>query len=775
MRRPLCFLCLTFAAILAACSWLLPVLIPSSVPDYNNLDRQQITLEGTVYRKEYRTGGAAQKEGTGGYSADVLIIYLKSVHISNQDLDQVIENQKNPNNNQIQRVICYIDKTEDEEPMLGSSVRISGKVKCFAQAGNPGEFDAHKYYRIMKIDFQLQKAHILAVSGKGNPLTEGLYRLQRYFSGVIDSVYEEKEAAIMKAILLGEKSSLDAGTKELYRQSSILHILSISGLHISLIGMGLYRFLKRVGAPINVSAVLSAVLLLCYGSMTGMSLSAVRAIFMFIIHLAADMAGRTYDTITALALAAVLLLVEQPGYAGHSGFLFSFGAVAALCILEPALWGEDQNNRKKFRRLKKALASSFAVSAATLPVHLMYYYEFPVYSIFLNMLVIPLMVFVMGAGLFCMLTGGLLYLPASIISNIDKGILWFYEKCCLLCAKIPYGIYTGGMPEKWQLAIYIALLIIFAAMGKKQTALWKLVWMAAAFKMLLLHPPPELQVTMLDVGQGDCIHIQSKSGRNYLIDGGSSSKNRVAEYQILPYLKAKGVRNLEAVFVTHSDIDHCSGILTILEEYQESAIRIGTLILPDIDEESKDASYEELESLAEKNKIRVQYMSRGQVITDGELTLSCLHPGAGYRSENANEYSLSLYLSFGRFTALFTGDVEGRGEGELQEQLRIYKGGTLAAEKAVFQDFRPENEVKRLTVLKVAHHGSENSTGTQFLESVSPRLSLISCGRNNSYGHPHKELIERLEDAESKIYVTAKNGAVTVESDGKRCTIKTFK
>lgn len=775
MRRPLSFLCLIFAAILAVCSWLLPVLIPSSVPDYNSLDRQQITLEGTVYRKEYRTGGAVQKEMSGGYSPDVLVIYLKSVHISNQDLDQVIENQKNPYNNQIQRIICYIDKTEDGEPMLGSSVRISGRVKCFAQAGNPGEFDAHKYYRIMKIDFQLQKAHIVAADGKGNVLREGLYRLQRYFSDVIDSVYEEKEAAIMKAMLLGEKSSLDADTKEMYRQGSILHILSISGLHISLIGMGVYRFLKRVGTPINISAVLSAVLLLCYGSMTGMSMSAVRAIFMFIIHLAADMAGRTYDTITALALAAVLLLVEQPGYIGHSGFLFSFGAVTALCILEPALWGEEQNRRKKFRRFKKALTSGFAVSAVTLPIHLMYYYEFPVYSIFLNMLVIPLMVLVMGAGLFCMLTGGLLYWPANIISNIDRGILWFYEKCCLFCARIPYGIYTGGMPEKWQIVIYIALLILFAAIGKKQTALWKLVWMAAAFKILLLHPPPELQVTVLDVGQGDCIHIQSESGRNYLIDGGSSSQSRVAEYQILPYLKAKGIRSLEAVFVTHSDIDHCSGILTILEEYHKSAIRIGTLILPDIDEESKDASYEELERLAGENKIKVQYMSRGQAITDGALTLSCLHPKAGYRSENANEYSLSLYLSFGRFTALFTGDVEGRGEEELQEQFGIYRKETLASAKAAAEGFPPADAMKRLTVLKVAHHGSENSTGTQFLESVSPRLSLISCGKNNSYGHPHEELIERLEEAESKIYVTAKSGAVTVESDGLRCTVRTFK
>lgn len=763
MRRPLCFLCLIFSAVIVICSRLVPMAVPLPAPDYEGLDRQQLTLEGTVYQKEYRKQ-TIQKGQAGDYKTDVLIIYLKSIQIS----DQSNQNQSNQNQSnkyplsQIQRVVCYMDQDNGQEPALGSTVRVNGKVRCFAGAGNPGEFDARGYYRLLKLDFQLRDAHITASDQRMNGIKEGLYRLRRYFEGVLDSVFEEKEASIMKAMLLGEKSNLHAETKELYRQSSILHILSISGLHISLIGMGIYRLLKRLRIPMHLSVIISVIIIIGYGSMTGMSLSAVRAIFMFTVHLAADMAGRTYDMMTALSLAAVILLMEQPGYTAQSGFLFSFGAVAALCVLEPVLRGEGKES-KKWRKLKRAFTGSFAVSAATIPVQLYFYFEFPFYSLFLNMMVIPLMTFVMGAGLFCMLTGGIFYLPAYAVSHIDRLILWFYEQCCIICGKIPWGTYTGGMPEKWQISVYIILLLIFCGIGKRQAAIWKIMWMTAALSILLYHPAPKLQITMLDVGQGDCIHIQSANGRHYLIDGGSSTRGDVAKYQILPYLKAKGIRRLEAVFVTHSDVDHSGGITAMLKEYSENNIMIGTLVLPDIDADSRDDQYRELENLAAEKDIPVQYMSRGQVIKDGDLRLACMHPAAGYATDSSNEYSLALYLSYGNFTALFTGDAESGGERELQQYMKDYMNGG------------GNNGRKKLTLLKVAHHGSANSTGEEFLKDIPPVLAFISCEKKNQYGHPHKELLERLEEAGTRVYITTENGAVTVEAEGEKCRISTFR
>lgn len=769
MRKPLCLLCLTFVVMLAICMQF----VPMPAPDYDGLDGQKLAVQGQVYRKEY-------KERSG--SCQIPVIYLKSVHILNgfgEESDEFWKNhfQQFPNY-EMKNIICYIEEYGEELPLIGETICVSGQVRSFLRAGNPGEFDMSEYYRVMQLEFALENTCITAVGGEEKVLEEGLYRLKQYFAKVLEHIFPQKEASIMKAMLLGDKNGLDEEIKELYEKSSIIHILSISGLHISVIGMGIYRLFRKVGMPLTVSAVLSIILIYCYGLMTGMSMSAVRAIFMFCLHLVADMVGRTYDMMTALSLAAVLLLIEQPRYVQYSGFLFSFGAVAAIGILLPVLYDgtsdRKYNKRKKkmqkvIRSIKQSIASGIAVTLATVPVHLMFYYQFPVYSILLNLAVIPLMTIVMFAGLLVLLTGGWFIWLAKGAAYADRLILWFCELCCLLGSRIPGGVIISGKPEKWQVTIYLFLLAVLVLQDKmrkeKMPGFWKYQWILVALSILFFQMESGVQVTMLDVGQGDCIHIQSEEGKHYLIDGGSSTKNKVFEYQILPYLKSEGVSHLDAVFVTHSDIDHCSGIINLLERYPADGISVGSLILPDIALRSKDAQYQEIECLAGKKEIAVQYMSRGQRIKDGEMLIDCIHPYKAYETETANEYSLVLLLTYGEFKALFTGDVEGVGED--------------AAWKYIQEKWNWENERmaggQRLSFLKVAHHGSMYSTSEGMLKELLPRISVISCGEDNVYGHPHDELLGRLQQVQSRIYSTPKQGAVTVRTDGERVWIETFK
>lgn len=778
MKRPLSLLCLAFAAVLTLCMQIMPM----PVPDYGNLDGRQVRVEGKVYWKEYK-----EREGSG----KIPVIYLKSVHILDGSDDESRNSEylkrnssKQIPNNEIKNIFCYMEKEGYREPDLGSTVCLEGEARSFAQAGNPGEFDMQGYYRMMKISFRLDNAHIRAYGEKKWHVREGLCRLQRYFTDTLEAVFPPKEASIMKAVLLGEKSGLDAETKELYRQSSIIHILSISGLHISMIGMGLYYGLRKIGMGLRPAAAVSIAVILGYGIMTGMSLSSVRAVIMFTFHLLADMTGRTYDMTTALTLAAALLLAKQPRYIEHSGFLFSFGAVASLgafCPFVEELFGISRQEkiswekyRKRgieeekskvltaaFRKMKQAAAGGIAVTLGTLPVHLWFYYQFPVYSILLNLAVIPLMTAVMGAGLFCMVSGNFFPAAAKTAAWIPRVILWFFEKCCLLGEQIPYGTWVSGRPEGWQILAYLLLLILLVAYGRKQgeklTVFWKCQWIFATFCLLLMNTGNGFQVTMLDVGQGDCIYIRSGQGKSYLIDGGSSTKSKVMEYQILPYLKYMGVRHLEAVFVTHPDSDHCNGILSLLEEYPSQGLTAGTLILPDIGKQSADEQYKDLERHAWEKGIEVQYMSRGQQIADGDMRFVCMHPYRGYDTGEKNEYSLALRLSYRGFLGLFTGDVEGMGEA------------------AAWEYMKSRGDVERLTVLKVAHHGSGYSTGREMLEMLRPRLSLISCGKDNRYGHPHKDLTERLESVGSRIYATPECGAVTLSMDGKKIRINSFR
>lgn len=820
MRRPLCLLCMVFIGVLALCLRLMP----EPKPDYGELDGQRLTVEGQVYKKEYKT----QKFGSG----QTLVIYLKAVHIlerpgqgrdasghsrhsgqseqtryseqsgyseqSEQSEKETMQSgQISPYT--IENIICYMEDGGFAVPEIGTLLRVNGKVRCFSPAGNKGEFDREEYYRTRKLSFGLEDARLLAYGGKASALGEGLFRLKTHFAAVLGQVFPETEASVMKAMLLGEKDGLDEEIKELYRDSSVIHILSISGLHISVIGMGLYRILRKIGLSVKAGAVLSGGLIGCYGIMTGMSLSAARAIFMFLLHLTADMAGRTYDMLTALALAAAVLLMEQPLYMHYSGFLFSFGAVASIGLLLPALYKEKRPEKKKRLwklkcKLKQAAAAGGAVTLGTLPVHLMFYYQFPWYSFLLNLAVIPLMPIVMADGLFCMLIGGFAPACAEAAGYIGRAVLWFYEQCCKWGGRIPYGVIRSGRPENWQIAVYVLLLAVLAAavhIGKgKLTAFWKCQWILAALCVLFLRTESGLQVTMLDVGQGDCIHIRSGEGRHYLIDGGSSTKSGVAEYQLLPYLKQEGVKKLEAVFVTHSDSDHCNAVLDMLEEYPAEGITLGSLILPAVSAESTDGKYVELAGLAEEKGVEVQYMSRGQYVEDGQMRLTCMHPLRGYDTREPNEYSLVLLLEYGGFSGLFTGDVEGDGEEEAWEYMQAYLPGRHAGGGKREGEEREEEERERekgegadlpaagrgrLTLLKVAHHGSAYSTKEEMLSVLRPRLALISCGKSNGYGHPHEELLERLENAGCRICVTARCGAVTVRTDGEKLWVEEFR
>lgn len=799
MKRPLCLLCLAFMAALILCMQIMP----RPVPDYSNLDGRQIIVEGEVYRKGY-------KERTG--LGEVPVLYLKSVHI----LMDSEYSERNPSKQfpkeEIENIFCYMEQEGYQEPALGTTLRLKGELRSFARAGNPGEFDMQSYYRMMKLAFRLDNAHIQASGGKAWYVRERMYRLKEYFAKTLEKIFPTKEASIMKAMLLGEKDGLDGETKKLYRQSSIIHILSISGLHISMIGMGLYRILRKAGLGLWSAAWISIAVISGYGIMTGLSMSSVRAIIMFSLHLMADMMGRTYDMATALALAAALLLAGEPDYAGNSGFLFSFGAVASLGALAPVLHnGELDSNprtaaegsmslprpgtggesckkdsflqgKKGFRdgrgketgeragarvwnaaawKIKQAVISGFAVTLGTLPIHLWFYFQFPVYSILLNLAVIPLMAVVMGFGLVCMIGGGFASGMARWAALVPRAVLWFYEKCCLLGEKIPYGTLVNGRPEGWQVFVYLFLMVLLVfyghGEGKRLPLFWKCQWIFASLCILLLKMDGGFQVTMLDVGQGDCIYIRSGEGKHYLIDAGSSTKKDMMEYQVIPYLKFMGVEHLEAIFVTHFDSDHCGGVFDLLEEYPMQGLTIGSLILPDIGRESADNSYEEMEKLAGEKRVKVQYMSRGQRIKDKEMSFTCMHPDTGYETGEKNEYSLVLLLTYQEFKGLFTGDVEGSGEVMAWEYMR----GSGKADE--------------LTVLEVAHHGSGNSTGMEMLDILSPRIALISCGKNNRYGHPHEDLLKRLDTVGSRIYTTPEYGAVTVGMEGRKIWVDSFR
>ena len=335
----------------------------------------------------------------------------------------------------------------------------------------------------------------------------------------------------------------------------------------------------------------------------------------------------------------------------------------------------------------------------------------------------------------------------EFLGEICALLLKGYERLCCIFEGLPFHTWNPGQPKFWQIAVYYLLLCGAAAAGKGRLRgkAAKGLCICAGLLVLSLSGLPKDKVTFLDVGQGDCICIQTAAGQNYLFDCGSSSRNGVGTYVLAPFLKRQGISHVDAVFVSHPDSDHTNGIEELLKEGQ---ITFGELILPDIEEAKKEEAFADLLAAAgecPKNPPDIRYIKAGDSFTSGKMTALCLHPPKGFSGEDANVYSQCFYVKWedGPLSLLLTGDTEKEGEALLLEQLK-------------------SRGIEKVAILKAAHHGSKNATGEELLSSLSPQLAVISCGKENSYGHPHEEVLRRLEEEKVQILQTPHTGAVTV-------------
>lgn len=676
--------------------------------------------------------GIEEKENA--YHQKQIIVSLHSVTFCNANFQQ--------GKKQIgEGVLCYL-KVGEILPFYGQQVVVSGIAGSFSESRNPGEFDLAFYYRTKGFEFYLEKAEIRHCGETYDVLRHGLYRLRCRLREHILKICGE-DAGIMCSLLLGEKAFLAKQTKELYQGGGISHILAISGLHISFLGIGLYRLLRRLWLPMHVAAVMSTISLMLYVIMTGAAPSACRAGAMFLFCMLADVTGRSYDRRTALAFSALLQILQNPLLFGQSGFWLSYGAVFGLEILLPIFQNIWEN------RVCRLFAPGISVFLITFPILISSYYEFPIYSFLLNLFVIPLMSVVMAVGLLSLLAGSFFVSLGQLLFYPVHLILWCFEGGCRICIRLPGNQWIVGKPQLWRMILYCVLLLFFCMLEHYMTKTTTLLTLLGAVWILTKAIPLSGNITCLDVGQGDGIVIRDGKGYTVMIDGGSSSKSGLAEYTLLPYLKSQGIRKLDYVFLTHTDEDHMSAIKQLLEEHKE--VEIQTLVLPKL--LSPDEAYLEIVRLAGRADVRTQVMESGKALTIGDMKFYCLHPKEGVHYRDKNEASLVLFLQMNGVTALFTGDMDGE------------------VERRFAEDY--PKQLAGVTMLKVGHHGSADSCSDAFLKAVSPRCAVISCGENNRYGHPALQTLERLEKQGSRIWVTAECGAVMLET-GKAPVVKSW-
>ncbi len=654
-------------------------------------------------------------------------------------------------------ILLSVSSETEPAPEPGDRISAKGRIYPFEKATNPGQFDSDMYYRIRRLRARFNATEAHTVPFSGHSVRSFLYHIRTHLSENIFKILPEEEGSVLNSILTGDRGMLDTDIKDLYSEGGIAHILSISSLHVSLLGLGIYRILNRLFSRMKLSIAVTLIIMYGYLILTGGSVSTARAVIMLTVMLISKMLGKRYDLLNTAGAAAMILIFIQPLYIYDSGFRLSFLAVIGIFAAQEVVRVWDIKHV-----IGKSLLMSTFVWIFTLPATLSAYFCVNLLSVPINILILPMMSILLPAGYIAAATG---FAP---VAGPVYYILRLYTAICEKERSIPYIRPVTGIPETAATAAYYALLALFVMLmirrpylkqhsfdPKKRRHYRKkrrpyerrrnlpLFLILAGCAVIFVRPPASgLQAVFLDVGQGDAIYAEA-GGENLLMDAGSSNVSDVGKYRVIPFLRSRGITKLDHVLISHMDKDHISAVKEMLETGypQIGELVVGTNIEPDC----------ELLSLAREKGTEIRFVCAGEVLigsaygimSDDKLSVKILAPEAGRRYSDANSGSVVALLGYGDMRLLLTGD-----SGFESEKL--------------YADRLPETQAA-FSILKCAHHGSKYSTSSDLLDAFLPGITVISCYKYNTYGHPNPLTLERLTKVLSDVFCTADSGAVIID------------
>lgn len=649
---------------------------------------------------------------------------------------------------------------------INDTAGFKGTAKPFEEPEVFGQFDEYSYYVDLKGYDSRFYAESAELVNKGSPGIRSWFL--KLFKKRLSCFFDDEDAGVVTAMTLGDKSFMRDELKDIYKDNGLLHLTVVSGTHITLLGMAFFNFLKRLKG-VRFAAGGSMVIVVFYVYITGFNPSSNRAVIMMLMLFGAMLVKRTYDMPSALGLAGVIVLLGNPLNIKGSGFRLSFLAVFAICFLykpimaslyikqnsdETVISGKEKIKNRFLMLFWSPLLLSLSINLITLPVILDNYYEYPIYSTFANCLIIPVIPLILILSMLVMIFG-VIRIPAYMAAGAASGLLKFQYILLKHMAALPFGKCLTGRPQMSSVIVYYSfiavLIIIFPRflrylnpIRRKKLITVIMLWLMLIIGIFVLKRRNEDGFTMLKVGQGLCVVMKS-GDEHFMFDAGSTSINSVGRKRILPYLKAKGISQIDYLFISHFDSDHINAVSDIVDDEEISVIKI---ICPPGTEKKH------LEKAGIENEKEIYSICEFETIKGRDYSIICLNPskGDGYSEENSgydlhfdpeeNDSSVCLYIKLKSITALITGDVSGKGEENLKKNMDILG-------------------IHSLDLIMVAHHGSGYSTSEEFLYDLKIGEAWISCGKNNRYGHPHKEVLERLTNIGCNILRTDMDGCMS--------------
>jgi competence protein ComEC len=681
------------------------------------------------------------------------------------------------------RRILVLVRGEDADPKLlvGADIAVTGELSLPSARRNPGCFDYRAYLRTVGIRLILSCDAGDIIPDGARPysawgmLLHLLAVLKYTLLERLSRHTDEAVRGVMAGMLFGDSSLMDDAVYEAFQKNGTAHILSVSGIHVAIVYACIVKLLgNRRGPAQSLVAILG---LFLYAAMAQFAPSVVRASAMILTHIAAGLLRRRYDLLTGACAAAGAMLIQNPLQLFHVGFQLSFLAIFTMAFMIPFLdryltppkedaprrargaariahaGGADPASvlREGARKLLRGLLPLLVIQAGMAPYTAYVFNYFSAAAFILNIPVIFLSGIVIPIGVALMplmCAGDAAFGVGASAADILVTIMNRMNEAAYGTA---FGHWPVTSPPASALVLYYGIFFLVSSEGLR--VLWqrrRAKEIAGAFCALLLCvllslcapglARDESALVFVDVGQGDCLHIRTPSGRNILIDGGGSVNYSVGEKTLLPYLLKNGVSRIDLALVTHLHTDHCQGLAELARELPVERVAVY--------EGNRPRGAE----IAEKMGVpadRMVYVYAGErVRLDEDVCVEILFPerqdeaayGRLLADEDENKSSLLMRLEYRGVSVLMTGDLGFAGEEAILES--AYAAGRL-----------------RSTVLKAGHHGSRHSTSDAFLAAVAPRAAVIQVGKN-TYGHPHPDVLEKLANAGARVFRNDTDGAV---------------
>ena len=667
-----------------------------------------------------------------------------------------------------------VESTEGIYGQVGDGIQLTGSIREFHDYGNPGRMNTVMSNKAKGIcgRAMISKYSLVIEPRQENSLARLAEQVRNKYEEYMAQAMPKQDAAAIFAMLFGGYQGIRPELLEAFTVTGIVHILSVSGSHITLMA-GTANIVGRfLHMSPRATAALATGVILFYSLLAGAIPPVIRSALMGILTLLALTAGRERDAQHILGLVALGLLLYSPLWLFDISFQLSFGATAGLLYLAPPL--RERLRKKLPVFVADSLAVTIGAQLSVLPIIAWYFNVLSLSSLLANLVIAPIVEWIIVAGLLAGLLASLLPMAGKVVFLLASVVLGLVYELSRWVAALPGSqIYMPTFSWWGGILYYMGLgwliidgehrksLMSCVGMGGKlrDSKGWQAVFLLGMLVVVfccwhIWGNNKEMQVHFIDVGQGDSALVITPHGRAFMVDTGGV---REGSYDIgsrvdVPYLLHYGVQKLDYIFLTHAHDDHAGGVKGILTKIPVGAIGIG---------HEGAGDYLQVFGTGEIGKIKkllVPLQEGSSIELDGVRIDMLYSPESRKVQESqlqatGNEFSNLIRVSYGEASFLFTGDLVAE-----QEQQVLANGTNVAS-----------------TVLKVGHHGSRTSSSQEFLTAVNPGWAVISCGYNNSFGHPHKEILNRLTSCtKAEILRTDQQGAIVFRTDGKSMKVESF-